>query len=224
MRQGIHQLDFVGSFHQELPVLDLPEIAFAGRSNVGKSSALNTLLARKRVARTSSTPGRTQAINLFRLGDLGVFADLPGYGYAKVPQHVQDRWKETIEAYLTTREALRMVVLLVDARRAPTPLDGQLLWALVETGVPSLVVATKVDKLKRNERSRNLAAIRREFQLPQGQPLPFSSVTKEGRDALWDRIEAAAAAPPPQRPDVPEPVAPSGFAPTLLPPLDPIDG
>lgn len=219
MRQGIHDLSFVGSFQQELPVLDLPEIAFAGRSNVGKSSALNTLLARKRVARTSSTPGRTQSINLFRLGDQGVFADLPGYGYAKVPQHVKDRWKATIEAYLTTRVELRLVVLLVDARRDPTPLDGQLLWALVEAGVPSLVVATKVDKLKKSQRGKQLAAIRREFQLPHGDPLPFSSVTKEGRDALWDRLEAAVARPRPQRPD-PQGPPPGAFHASVLPPLE----
>jgi GTP-binding protein len=219
VRKGIHQLQFEGSFHDELPTLGLPEIAFAGRSNVGKSSCLNTLLQRKRAARTSSTPGRTQAINLFRLGDLGVFADLPGYGYAKVPQHVKDRWKATIESYLTTRDDLRMVVLLVDARRDPQALDGQLLWALVESGVPSLVVATKVDKLKKSQRGKQLAALRREFSLPAGQPLPFSSVTGEGRDALWSRIEAAAAAPPPSRPAEPEPPTP-GFGGPLLPPID----
>jgi GTP-binding protein len=196
VRQAIHHLSFVGSFQQELPVLELPEIAFAGRSNVGKSSALNALLKRKNIARTSSTPGRTQAINLFRLGDAGIFADLPGYGYAKVPQHVQDKWKVTIESYLATREALRLVVVLVDARRDPTPLDGQLLYALVEAGIPSLVVATKIDKLTKNQQAKNLGAIRREFNLPKDQPVAFSSVTAEGTSELWDRLEAAAATGP----------------------------
>lgn len=219
MRKAAHHLHFEGSFHGELPELGLPEVAFAGRSNVGKSSALNTLLGRKRAARTSSTPGRTQAINLFRLGDAGVFADLPGYGFAKVPQHVKDKWKRTIEDYLSTRRALRMVVVLVDARRDPTPLDGQLLWALVEQSIPSLVVATKVDKLKKSQRGRNLAAVRREFQLPAGQPIPFSSVTREGRDAVWDAIEAAARAPERSldRPALPGPEPTMGV---ILPPLD----
>ncbi len=191
MREAVHQLKFVGSFHQELPDLALPEVAFAGRSNVGKSSALNRLLGRKSIARTSSRPGRTQSINLFRLGDVGVFADLPGYGYAKVPQHVQDKWKKTIESYLTTRSELRMVVVLVDARREPTALDGQLLFALDGANIPALVVATKVDKLTKNQRFKNLAAIRREFGLAKNQPVPFSSVTGEGLDVVWKRLDAA---------------------------------
>lgn len=201
MHAAVHQLSFVGSFHQELPELELPEIAFAGRSNVGKSSALNRLLGRKSVARTSSRPGRTQAINLFQLGDAGVLADLPGYGYAKVPQHVQDKWKRTIESYLTTRKELRMVVVLVDARRDPTALDGQLLFALRGANIPALVVATKVDKLKRNERFKKLAAIRREFGLPKDQPVAFSSVTGEGKDEVWDRMDAAAASTRLEEPD-----------------------
>ncbi len=202
MRRGIHQLEFVGSFHDALPASDLPEIAFAGRSNVGKSSALNTLLQRKSAARTSNTPGRTQAINLFRLGEEGMFADLPGYGFARVPVHVQDRWKQTIEGYLGERPSLRMVVVLVDARREPTALDGQLLWALVEQGIPSLVVATKVDKLTKAERAKQLSALRREFQLAEGQPIPFSSVTGEGRDEVWAHLDAAAAKPPVRRPEL----------------------
>ncbi len=193
MRNQAARTTFVGSFPDVLPQLGLPEVAFAGRSNVGKSSCLNKLLNRKGAARVSSRPGRTQAINLFRIGESGVFADLPGYGYAKVPAHVQDAWKGMIEGYLSSREALRLVVILVDARREPQEMDGMLLYALVESGIPGLVVATKVDKLKRNERARRLAALRREFRLPAEQPLPFSSVTGEGRDALWSRIERACA-------------------------------
>lgn len=201
MRSQVHQLEFVGSFVDRMPDLGLPEVAFAGRSNVGKSSALNRLLNRKKAARVSSTPGRTQQINLFKLGDAGVFADLPGYGFARVPQAVQEQWKPMIERYLAHRETLRMVVLLVDARRDPQEMDGMLLYGLTEARIPALVVATKVDKLKKQERARNLAALRREFQLPAGQPIPFSAVTGEGTDAIWAAIERAAAAPPLDRSD-----------------------
>ncbi len=191
MRKAVHRLSFVGSFGANLPEIGLPEVAFAGRSNVGKSSLINRLLHRKRAARVSSTPGRTQAINLFRVGDAVVFADLPGYGYAKVPPRVQEQWRAHVERYLAEREALRLVVALVDARRDPQALDGQLLDALDQVGRPALVVATKVDKLKRQQRARNLAAIRRSFGLSSGEPVPFSAVTGEGCDAVWDAIERA---------------------------------
>ena len=191
MRNQAARTTFVGSYPRELPLLDLPEVAFAGRSNVGKSSALNRLLNSKGAARVSSTPGRTQTVNLFRIGSACIFADLPGYGYARVPGHIQDAWKGMIEDYLTGRDALRLVVVLVDARRDPQEMDGMLLYALVETRIPSLVVATKVDKLSRNDRMRSLGALRREFRLAEDQPLAFSSVTGEGRDALWSRIELA---------------------------------
>jgi GTP-binding protein len=191
MRNEVAHTTFVGSFPAELPDLDLPEVAFAGRSNVGKSSALNRLMNRKAAARVSARPGRTQAINLFRIGGACVFADLPGYGFAKVPVHVQDAWKGMIESYLGEREALKLVVVLVDARRDPQEMDGMLLYALVEAGIRGLVVATKVDKLKRNERMKRLSAIRREFRLVGEQPVPFSSVTGEGRDVVWKHIERA---------------------------------
>ena len=137
MRKAIHQLHFEGSFHGELPELGLPEIAFAGRSNVGKSSALNTLLQRKRAARTSSTPGRTQAINLFKLANQAVFADLPGYGFAKVPDHVKAKWGDMIEGYLGTRETLRLVVVLVDIRRDPQDSDTMLIDGLADADIPA---------------------------------------------------------------------------------------
>ena len=140
----------------------------------------------------SSTPGRTQHINLFRLADAAVFADLPGYGFARVPVRVREAWKHHIEAYLSEREALCLVVVLVDARRDPQDSDGQLIDALAGVEIPVLVVATKVDKLKRKQqRARQLAAIRRGLSLPAGQPIPFSAMTGEGRDAVWDAIEAA---------------------------------
>jgi len=191
MRNRAGDVQFVGSFFEELPDLELPEVAFAGRSNVGKSSAINCLLGRKGAARVSGRPGRTQAINLFTIGGAVVFADLPGYGYAEVPDRVQERWKAIIEQYLAERQRLKLVVVLVDARRKPQAMDGQLLYALTEARIPALVVATKVDKLKRNERARNLKALRDEFRLKPEQVVPFSAMTREGRDVAWDRIEAA---------------------------------
>lgn len=184
-------IEFLGSFHESPPLLELPEVAFVGRSNVGKSSALNRLMGRKHAARVSSRPGRTQAINLFRIGKGCVFADLPGYGFAKVPEAVQDAWRDTIEAYLQGRERLKLVVLLVDARRKPQELDGQLLYALTTWRIPACVVATKVDKLKKRERRDQLEAICKEFRLPPDQPVAFSAVTGEGKDEVWRRIERA---------------------------------
>ena len=189
IRAQVHALTFVGSFTEQWPDLGLPEVAFAGRSNVGKSSALNTLLQRKSAARVSGRPGRTQAINLFRVGDGAAFADLPGYGFARVPAEVQEQRKRMIESYLNTRDALRGVVVLVDARRDPQGKDGALLYSLTESRIPAVVVATKVDKLKKQERGRQISAIGREFQLPRGQPIPFSAVTGEGREEVWDAIE-----------------------------------
>ena len=188
MRNRVGDVKFLGSFLDVLPDTGLPEVAFAGRSNVGKSSALNCLLATKSAARVSRTPGRTQMINLFDIGGAVVFADLPGYGYADVPDAVQAKWKESLEHYLGTREALRLVVVLVDLRREPQPMDGQLLYALNEADVPALLVGTKSDKLKKAEQARSIAALTKEFRVA---PIPFSSVTKDGRDAVWDAIEAA---------------------------------
>ncbi len=199
LRNQAGAFEFVGSYPSALPSLGLPEVAFAGRSNVGKSSALNCLLGTRKAARVSSTPGRTQLVNLIRVGSAGVFADLPGYGYARVPTAIQSGWKQMIEDYLGARPELRLVVLLVDSRRDPLAMDGMLRYALVESGIPHIVVATKADKLTPRERAARYAALRREFALPPDQPIPFSSQTREGRDAVWDRIEAAWTAPPIER-------------------------
>lgn len=194
MREAVGQIEFVGSFTGDLPDLGLPEVAFAGRSNVGKSSALNRLTNRKALARVSRTPGRTQAINLFRIGDAVVFADLPGYGYARVPDAVRDAWKPLVEAYLSGRDALRLVVVLVDVRRDAQETDGQLVYALVESRIPFVVVATKADKLSKQQLRKRLGALRSELRLPEGQPIAFSAETGQGRDAVWDAIEAACGA------------------------------
>lgn len=191
MRRQVDRLQFLGSFQGQLPDTGLPEVAFAGRSNVGKSSLLNRMLNRKSAARVSNTPGRTQSINLFQVGEACVFADLPGYGFAKVPPQVMEAWKAWIEAYLAEREPLRLVVMLVDARRDPQALDLQLTDALDQLQRRSVVVATKVDKLGKQEKARQLAAIRRAYRLDAAGPIAFSAVTGEGRDALWDAVEAA---------------------------------
>lgn len=191
MRKAVGGTRFVGSFVDQLPDLDLPEVAFAGRSNVGKSSCLRRLLNTKKLVRVSSTPGRTQHINLFDVGGACVFADLPGYGFAKVPEDVQDAWAEMIEAYLGNRETLRLVIVLVDARREPQASDGTLIFGLRESNIPHLVVATKADKLKKNALSKSLATLTREFVLRKGQLLPFSAVTGAGESEVWDAIEGA---------------------------------
>ena len=185
------RVEFVGSYPGALPALGLPEIAFAGRSNVGKSSALNTLVRHKSIARVSRTPGRTQAINLFRVDDRVAFADLPGYGFAEVPDAVREAWKPMIEGYLGEREELKLVVVLIDVRREVGELDGALLYGLAEARIPALVVATKCDKLGKQQLARQIAALRRGYHLPEGQPIAFSSQTGAGRDAVWAAIDAA---------------------------------
>ncbi len=188
MRNQAGRLAFLGSFDDsDLPQTELPEVAFAGRSNVGKSSALNTLLQRKKAARVSGRPGRTQRINLFQVGDACIFADLPGYGFAKVPEAVRAGWKPMIERYLGERSTLRLVVVLVDARRDPQELDLDLVMGLVEAKIPCLVVATKVDKLTKSQRKPTLTALADAYGVPH--VIAFSSVTGEGKDEVWDIIE-----------------------------------
>lgn len=184
---------FLGSFPRTPPVTDLPEVAFAGRSNVGKSSAINAILGRKAAARVSKTPGRTQAINLFEVDERLVFADLPGYGYAKVPEAVQDAWKGAIEAYLAEREALRLVVALVDGRLPPQKLDLALLAGLRAAEIPHLVVATKVDKLKRNKRAGQLSKLRKGLGVAAESFVSLASPARVGVGEIWRRLDAACA-------------------------------
>ena len=187
---------------KQFPRDRLPEIAFVGRSNVGKSSLLNTLLVRrtgaagrgssvpkKVLARTSRTPGRTRAINFFRIDRRMYFVDLPGYGYAKVPDAEQRRWKDLAEAYLARRDQIRLVVLIVDIRHGPTALDEQMREWLAARELHYRVVASKSDKLKRGARLRSLAAIRNSF----ASPIPFSAITGEGTKQLWRDIQSGIA-------------------------------
>lgn len=175
----------------DYPPADFPEIAFAGRSNVGKSSLINTLVNRRGLVRTSSTPGRTQLLNFFAInGDL-MLVDLPGYGYAKVPLEVKRQWGPMVRTYLEGRPVLRALVLLFDLRRVPGEEDIQLLDWLEEAGVPTIPVLTKVDKIGRAQRAKQLRPILEATGLPADAFTFFSSVTREGRDEVWARIAAA---------------------------------
>ncbi len=170
------------------PPPSLPEIAFAGRSNVGKSSLLNALVRRKRLARVSHTPGRTREINFFAVNDLFTLVDLPGYGYARVSKARQAEWKPLIEGYLRASRELRGVVQLLDARHDPSADDLAMLDFLAELGAPTIVAATKVDKLRASQRPERLAALARVAGISEDQVIPFSSVTGEGRDELAGAI------------------------------------
>jgi len=166
-----------------------PEIAFLGRSNVGKSSLINSLLRRKGIARTSNTPGRTQSINFFLINDSFYFVDLPGYGFAKVSKAMRADWGTMAEEYLTERNTLALSIQLVDARHEPTALDKQLNEWLVYNEKPFLTVATKADKLSRNQLNKQVKDIG--GGLAGGTVLAYSSQSGYGKDALWEQIWSA---------------------------------
>jgi GTP-binding protein len=175
----------------EYPPGSFPEVAIAGKSNVGKSSLINTLVNRKNLAKTSSRPGRTQLINFFLVNGEISLADLPGYGYAKVPHQVRKTWKPMVESYLQTRQEIRLVILILDARRGASPDDLALLDWLDYHKIPSLIVLTKADKLSQIERARQKKALA-EISLLSGKPLSFfSAVTGEGKEQLWRLIREA---------------------------------
>jgi len=180
------KVEFIGSFPGELPQPTFPEVAFAGRSNVGKSSAINCVLGRKSAARVSRSPGRTQAINLFRVDQRFILADLPGYGFARVPEAIQRQWKGMVEGYLGSRTSLRLVICLVDSRHPAQKLDLALLGGLTAAEVPFLVVATKVDKLAKSKRRSILAKLRKGLGVTEMHEL--SSLTGEGTGELRARL------------------------------------
>jgi len=171
----------------QFPSPTLPEIAFAGRSNVGKSTLINSLLNRKKLVKTSSTPGKTQLINFFKINDKFHFVDLPGYGFAKVPETVRQQWQRLIEAYLQERESLRNVVLIIDSRHGPTSQDRQLKEWLDYYDRPVLIVASKIDKLKRGQIQKHLKIIRQDLSLDT-MPLAHSSLEKGRRDEIWKNL------------------------------------
>eukprot|EP00967_Tisochrysis_lutea_P048145 scaffold58797_cov36-Tisochrysis_lutea.AAC.2 len=173
-----------------MPRSTLPEITLVGRSNVGKSSALNCLSGRrKKVAQVSKTPGRTRLINLFSVGKACMITDLPGYGFAKVSVEMQEEWRKNVEKYLRLRDNLRAAVVFIDSQREPQQVDAQILDFLMYNEIPALVVATKVDKLKSSQLQPCMAALRKGLQLSPDQPIPFSSVTDTGRKEVWNYLE-----------------------------------
>jgi GTP-binding protein len=187
----VRSLEFLGGMADAggwRPDATLPEVAFAGRSNVGKSSLINKLVHRKKIARVSNTPGRTREINFFEVNGEFVLADLPGYGYARVSKEKKAAWRPLIEEYLKGSSALRGVVQLLDARRTPSDDDLQMLDFLATVGTPTIVVATKVDKLPRAERGPRLEALAREAGVDVDQVIAFSAVNGEGRDELAEAI------------------------------------
>jgi GTP-binding protein len=194
----IRRLEFLGGQASATgwkPVSELPEIAFSGRSNVGKSSLLNTLVRRKALARISATPGKTREINFFRVNDAFHLVDLPGYGYARVSKAARHAWRPLIEGYLRTSRHLRGVVQLVDARHEPSADDLRMMDFLASLGVPIIVVATKVDKLSRSERDSTLRALATHLGIEEDQLIPFSARTGEGRDDLAQAVVSLLAQP-----------------------------
>ena len=186
----IHSAEFLlsASTKRQFPAETLPEIAFAGRSNVGKSTLINSLLNRKKLVKTSATPGKTQLINFFKVNDKFYFVDLPGYGYAKVPENVRRKWQTLVEDYLSERKTLRNVVLIIDSRHNPTIQDRQLLEWLKYFQRPSLIVASKIDKLKRGQVKNHLQKIRNNLSI-ESAPLGHSSMQYGSREEIWKKLD-----------------------------------
>lgn len=177
VKSAVHERDF--------PKEKFPEMAFVGRSNVGKSSLINTLIGRKGLAKTSSTPGRTRLVNFFRINHKLTFVDLPGYGYAKVAASLREEWGPMIEGYLEKRDNLKGVVLIMDIRRPPEVEEEMLIEFLSSLEIPVVFALTKVDKLSGNERARQLKLFKKGLD---GIAIPFSATTGEGKDELWSAI------------------------------------
>ena len=180
----------VGVKEEQYPTTGLPEIAMAGKSNVGKSSLINTLLRRKALARTSSQPGKTQTINFYQVENAFYFVDLPGYGYARVSKTERERWAKMIDDYLHTRQTLLQVLLLVDGRHEPSANEVQMLEWIRSFGDVPAVIATKVDKMGKQEQARALKRIRQTLHIESDQLFPFSALTKDGTEAIWAMIDA----------------------------------
>ena len=174
--------------YEQYPELKHPEIAFAGRSNVGKSSLINVLVNRKRLVKTSSTPGRTQLVNFFDINDNLTFVDLPGYGFAKAPKKVVREWGPMVERYLAERRSLKGALLLIDIRRSPREDEFNLIAWFQAHGIPFKVVLTKADKFTNNKRGSNVARIAKELDVKKNELIPFSALSRMGRDDVWTAI------------------------------------
>lgn len=184
------ELETVCGITSKLPDNDLPEIAFAGKSNVGKSSLINGLLNRKSLARTSAQPGKTQTINFYNVNKNLYFVDLPGYGYAKVSVEIRAKWGKMIERYLHSSPQLKKVFLLIDIRHEPSENDCMMYDWIVDNGYEPVIICTKLDKIKRSQVQKNLKLIREKLDLVPGTTMiPFSAQTKQGRDEIWNLIE-----------------------------------
>lgn len=184
------ELETVCGITSTLPRNELPEIAFAGKSNVGKSSMLNALINRKSLARTSATPGKTQTINYYNINKELYFVDLPGYGYAKVSQSIKEKWGKMIERYLKKSPTLKAVFLLVDIRHEPGANDVEMYEWVVANGFSPVIIATKLDKISRSQIQKQTALIRKTLGAPSTTTIiPFSAETKQGRDEIWSEIE-----------------------------------
>ena len=183
-------LETVCGITSVLPDNDKPEIAFAGKSNVGKSSLINALMNRKSYARISQTPGKTQTINFYNINEEMYLVDLPGYGYAKVSEKEKAQWGKLIERYLHGSSQLRAVFLLIDIRHEPSSNDKMMYRWIVEQGFAPVIIATKLDKLKRSQIQKHVKMVREGMDLVPGTKIiPFSSVTKQGRDEIWEFVE-----------------------------------
>ena len=179
-------LDIVCGITSKIPDTGLPEVAFAGKSNVGKSSLINGLMNRKALARTSAQPG-----NFYKINDELDLVDLPGYGYARVTPAEKEKWGKMIENYLHTSRNLKAVFLLIDIRHDPSANDRQMYEWILHNGYEPIIIATKLDKLKRSQVQKNLKAIREGLQLRKGTTvIPYSAETKQGRDEIWELIES----------------------------------
>ena len=186
------ELETVCGITSKLPDNLLPEIAFAGKSNVGKSSLINGLLNRKSLARTSASPGKTQTINFYNINQELYFVDLPGYGYAKVSQEIRNKWGKMIEKYLHTSRQLKAVFLLIDIRHEPGENDVTMYDWIVANGYEPVIIATKLDKIKRSQKDKNIKIIREKLGVSkETKIIPFSAVSKQGKEEIWDFIQSA---------------------------------
>lgn len=184
------ELETVCGVTSKLPENQSVEIAFAGKSNVGKSSLINGLLNRKALARTSSQPGKTQTINFYKINGEFYFVDLPGYGYAKVSVAEKEKWGKMIERYLHTSKQLKLIFLLLDIRHDPSANDRMMYDWICHNGFTPVIIATKLDKIKRSQLQKQLKLIRSGLKLPKEMPIfPYSALNKQGRDEIWDYIE-----------------------------------
>ena len=186
-------LELVCGYTSRLPKTEKPEVAFAGKSNVGKSSLINALMNRKSLARTSAQPGKTQTINFYTVNDSLYLVDLPGYGYARVSTEEKEKWGKLIERYLHTSKQLKTVFLLVDIRHVPGENDRIMYDWICRNGYQPVVIATKADKIKKSQLQKQIKILREGLSVKPGTKLiPFSAQTKQGREEIWNEIEEAA--------------------------------